>query len=429
MTYLDYSATTPVDDEVLDTFVKASKYIGNPNSLHKLGTKAKHLIDASTNQIASILNIKPSEIIYTSGASESNNTIIKAMEKFQNRGKHIITTALEHSSIYAPLKQLEEKGFIIDYVPLENGLVKLDTLEKLLTNDTVLVTIAMVSSETGIRQPIEEIGKLLKKYPDQKKISILDLINDQDKEIQKLGRFIYKNVFENYTAKQWNMPISQIDTSVINRVPVILDYDDRYFQDKIQYMPKDGYTEIFNNMLNHPNITVELSTNALDKLTVKGNKIYYLQQEFTNPVIYSGAIDELFSYQYGALPYRSLKLDFETKNMNYYQPVSVVNYPNEEKFTRITEFKYFSNCLLSSSTTILKEYPQNYDHKNEKTIPYYTIQNEENLKLYHQYLNQANKIPNLYLCGRLAEYKYYNMDAVIERALDLYETIFEKTHK
>lgn len=271
--------------------------------------------------------------------------------------------------------------------------------------------------------------KLLKKYPDQKKISILDLINDQDKEIQKLGRFIYKNVFENYTAKQWNMPISQIDTSVINRVPVILDYGDRYFQDKIQYMPKDGYTEIFNNMLNHPNITVELSTNALDKLTVKGNKIYYLQQEFTNPVIYSGAIDELFSYQYGALPYRSLKLDFETKNMNYYQPVSVVNYPNEEKFTRITEFKYFSNCLLSSSTTILKEYPQNYDHKNEKTIPYYTIQNEENLKLYHQYLNQANKIPNLYLCGRLAEYKYYNMDAVIERALDLYETIFEKTHK
>ena len=165
MTYLDYSATTPVDKEVLDTFVKASKFIGNPNSLHSLGTKAKHLIDASTNQIASILNVKPNEIIYTSGASESNNTIIKAMEKFQNRGKHIITTELEHSSIYAPLKQLETKGFKIDYVPLENGLVKLDELEKMLSDDTVLVTIAMVSSETGIRQPIEEIGKMLKKYP------------------------------------------------------------------------------------------------------------------------------------------------------------------------------------------------------------------------------------------------------------------------
>ena len=165
MTYLDYSATTPVDKEVLKTFNKATEFIGNPNSLHGLGVKAKHLIDASTKQIAQILNVKPSEIIYTSGASESNNTIIKAMEKFQNRGKRIITTALEHSSIYAPLKWLKEKGFKIDYVPLENGIVNLDVLESMLSDDTVLVTIAMVSSETGIRQPIEQIGKLLKKYP------------------------------------------------------------------------------------------------------------------------------------------------------------------------------------------------------------------------------------------------------------------------
>ncbi len=165
MTYLDYSATTPVDEEVLDSFIKATKYIGNPNSLHKLGVQAKHLIDASTNQIASILKVKPTEIIYTSGASESNNTIIKAMEQFQNRGKHIITTALEHSSIYSPLKQLEKKGFKIDYVPLEKGIVKIDELKKMLTDDTILVTISMVSSETGIRQPIEEIGKLLKQYP------------------------------------------------------------------------------------------------------------------------------------------------------------------------------------------------------------------------------------------------------------------------
>lgn len=165
MTYLDYSATTPVDEEVLDSFIKATKYIGNPNSLHKLGVKAKHLIDASTNQIASILNIKPNEIIYTSGASESNNTIIKAIEKFKNRGKHIITTPLEHSSIYGPLKQLEEKGFIIEYTPLKNGIVDTEKLETLITDDTVLVTISMVNSETGLRQPIEQIGKLLKKYP------------------------------------------------------------------------------------------------------------------------------------------------------------------------------------------------------------------------------------------------------------------------
>ena len=165
MTYLDYSATTKVDEEVLKTFIKASEFFGNANSLHKLGINAKHLIEASTNQIANILNVKPSEIIYTSGASESNNTIIKAMEKFQNRGKRIITTSLEHSSIYAPLKQLEEKGFIIEYVPLKEGLVDIAKLEEMIKDDTILVTISMVNSETGIRQPIEEIGKMLKKYP------------------------------------------------------------------------------------------------------------------------------------------------------------------------------------------------------------------------------------------------------------------------
>ncbi len=164
MTYLDYSATTFTDKEVMDSFIKASEYFGNPNSLHKLGVKAKELIDASSRQIADILNIKPSEIIYTSGASEANNMVIKAMENYKNRGKHIVTTELEHSSIYGPLKYLENKGFTIDYVPLKNGIVDIKALEDML-EDTSLVTISMVNSETGIRQPIEEIGKMLKKYP------------------------------------------------------------------------------------------------------------------------------------------------------------------------------------------------------------------------------------------------------------------------
>ncbi len=164
MTYLDYSATTCADKEVIDSFVKASSYFGNPNSLHKLGVSAKHLIDAASDQIASLLNIKPNEIIYTSGASEANNTVIKAMENYKNRGMHIVTTELEHSSIYGPLKYLENKGFIIDYVPLNNGIVDIDALEGMLDN-TCLVTISMVNSETGIRQPIEEIGKMLKNYP------------------------------------------------------------------------------------------------------------------------------------------------------------------------------------------------------------------------------------------------------------------------
>ena len=169
MIYLDYSATTKPSEEVLSSFYKASiSYFANSNSLHKLGTEANELIKASTLQIANLLNIKPSEIIYTSGASESNNTAIKGIAyKYKNRGKHIITTKFEHSSIYGPLEFLEKyEGFTIDYVDTdEYGIVKIDSLEKMIRDDTILVTICSVNSEIGIRQPIEEIGKIVKKHP------------------------------------------------------------------------------------------------------------------------------------------------------------------------------------------------------------------------------------------------------------------------
>ena len=168
MIYLDYSATTPVNENVLDTYVKVTKeFIGNPNSLHSLGVNAKKLIDASTSQIASILGVKTSEVIYTSGASEANNQAIKGIcLKYQNRGKHIISTELEHSSIIAPLAYLENHGFDVDFVKLdENGVVDLEDLKRLMRDDTILVTIASVNSEVGVRQPIEEISKIVKEYP------------------------------------------------------------------------------------------------------------------------------------------------------------------------------------------------------------------------------------------------------------------------
>ncbi len=168
MIYLDYSATTPVEESVLNSFVETTKkMIGNPNSLHKLGTDAKALIDAATKQIASILGVKKEEIIYTSGASEANNTAIKGIcLKYQNRGKHIITTRLEHSSVIEPLNYLKNLGFEIEYVNLtEDGKVDLDDLKKKLRDDTILVTITSMNSELGIREPIDEIGKLLKDYP------------------------------------------------------------------------------------------------------------------------------------------------------------------------------------------------------------------------------------------------------------------------
>lgn len=167
MTYLDYSATTPVNDSVLNSFLEVSrKYIGNPNSLHKLGVEANSIINAATKQIADLLNIKEKEIIYTSGASESNNLALKGIAlKYQNRGKHIITTEFEHSSIYGPLSYLQQLGFKVDFVKTDKfGLVDIEDLKKLLTDETILVSIGAVNSEIGIKQPIEKIGLLLKDY-------------------------------------------------------------------------------------------------------------------------------------------------------------------------------------------------------------------------------------------------------------------------
>jgi len=168
MVYLDYSATTPVDERVIESYSKACRdYIGNPNSLHKLGLEAKKVIDASTNQIADILKVKSSDIIYTSGASESNNTVIKGIAfKYKNRGNKIISTELEHSSIIAPLNYLSNLGYDVEFVKLdENGRVDLDDLERLMDDKTILVSIASISSELGIKQPIKEISNIVRKYP------------------------------------------------------------------------------------------------------------------------------------------------------------------------------------------------------------------------------------------------------------------------
>ena len=168
MIYLDNSATTMVDDRVLETFNKVCKnYPGNSNSLHSLGIKSKELEEYATEKISNLLGVKPSEIIYTSGASESNNTVLKGVaSKYKNRGNHIITTPLEHSSILETCKYLENKGFIIDYVKIkDNGLIDIEDLERLLTDNTILVSVAYVDSELGIRQDIDTISKIVKKHP------------------------------------------------------------------------------------------------------------------------------------------------------------------------------------------------------------------------------------------------------------------------
>jgi len=260
--------------------------------------------------------------------------------------------------------------------------------------------------------------KLSGSFGEKTRVSVSELIAHADPDIAQLGEFVFENVFVHYTAKQWGVPVSQVDISVINRVPVVLGYDDRYFPDSIQMMPLEGYTSLFQNLLNHPNIQYFLNADAADHMEVdrKLHTISLDGEPFTGPVVYSGPADELFGYSIGALPYRSLDMKFEDCPVDYYQNASVVNYPNEEEYTRITEFKHMTLQVLSGQTTILKEYPVAFQHGG-LLPPYYPIAGRENQKRYNDYFEMSRQFPNLYLCGRLAEYKYYNMDAVIERSL------------
>lgn len=265
--------------------------------------------------------------------------------------------------------------------------------------------------------------KLLKEYPNKQKISIFDLLNNKNKDIQELGSFIYEKVFAYYTSKQWGIDPKDIDKSVINRVPIILGNRDTYFDDKYQYMPEGGFTNLFNKMLDHQNIDIMLNTNAEEILSFDDRDIYINKELFKGILVYTGPIDSLFNYKYGSLPYRSLDLVFEDYDIDSYQPASVVNYLTSEKYTRITEFKHLTNTGTNGKTTILKEYSLNFDVNNQKLERYYPIQNDKNHELYEKYAQLVSKYKNLYLCGRLAEYKYYNMDVVIKRAMEIADLI------
>jgi UDP-galactopyranose mutase len=262
--------------------------------------------------------------------------------------------------------------------------------------------------------------KLLNKYHYNSKVPILDLLKEEDDDLNFLANFIYEKLFKNYTAKQWGLKPEDIDPQVTARVPIYVGRDDRYFTDKYQAIPKDGYTKIFERMLNHPNIKIMLNTDFKELINIdyQNKKIFFMGQEYKGKLIFTGMIDELFNFKYGYLPYRSLELKFESIDQEYYQEAPVVNYPNDYDFTRITEFKHI-HPTKSDKTTILKEYPKAY--QPNKDIPYYPVFIKENQELYNKYKEEAERFENLILIGRLAEYRYYDMDDVVKRALEVFE--------
>lgn len=263
---------------------------------------------------------------------------------------------------------------------------------------------------------LEEL--LLKTYEYNSKIPILELKKSTNKDLSFLADFIYDKIFVNYTAKQWGMKPEDMDGAVTARVPVFIGRDNRYFNDSYQMLPKDGYTKMIENMLNYKNIKIMLNTDFQEICTLKDKDFYLFDRKFEGRVIYTGQIDELFDYKFGDLPYRSVNMQFETIEKDFYQEKATVNYPNDYDFTRITEFKHI-HPINTPKTTILKEYPQEY--VRNKNTPYYPIFTNENQNKYNQYLEYSKEFKNLILVGRLAEYKYYDMDDIVIRALEVFK--------
>ena len=243
----------------------------------------------------------------------------------------------------------------------------------------------------------QEMGLFLDKI--KKKIDIPK--NAEEQVVSRVGWDIYNKFFKNYTIKQWGIPPKDLDASVTARIPIRYNKDDRYFSDKYQGIPKKGYYKMFENIINHKNIELRLSSNYRE---IK-NKVIYQN------LIYTGCIDEFFNYKFGKLPYRSLRFEFETLNKKFYQDYCTVNYPNDYDFTRIVELKHATGQKVKK-TTIVKEYPIS------KGEPFYPIPRKENETLYKKYAQEVEKFNNIYFIGRLAQYKYYNMDQVVREALN-----------
>lgn len=266
----------------------------------------------------------------------------------------------------------------------------------------------------------EKKAKLLKEklkaaYAGREFATVVEVLENPDPDIRGYAEYLFQNDYAPYTAKQWGVSPAEIDPSVLKRVPLRFSYGEGYFDDSYQVMPIHSFTRFFENLLGHPNITVKLGVNALDRLSVSSDSLLLDGVNTTIPVIYTGALDELFGHIYGRLPYRSLRFEWKYTERDSVQLAPVVAYPQEEGYTRMTEYKKLPVQDKPGSSYAV-EYPLPY--KEGKAMePYYPILTEASQKQYAQYRELADRIPSLIPCGRLADFKYYNMDQALEVAL------------
>jgi UDP-galactopyranose mutase len=290
-------------------------------------------------------------------------------------------------------------------------------------------------------------GKLLATYGQDHKISVMELSRSDDGELRELAELVLEKIFVNYSRKQWGIPLSELDPQVLGRVPVSVSRDDHYFPDRFQGLPEEGYTAMFGRMLDNPRIEVLLDTpmSELVRCDISSGTVTFRGRRFSGRIVVTGMIDEFFGFAHGELPYRALRFQAERLSVPRFQEVAVVNYPNEHEFTRITEFKHMTG-QIHPRTTIMREFPADYargqagngdppdakktpssDSTNPEStildltnpVPCYPILKGESQRMAARYREMLVKFPNVIAVGRLAEFRYYDMDDMVERVLNI----------
>lgn len=268
---------------------------------------------------------------------------------------------------------------------------------------------------TKLKDEIERV------YPGRDTATVVEVLNSSSKEISDYAQFLFDNDYSLYSAKQWGVSPSEIDPSILKRVPLRFNYSEGYFDDEFQYMPHVSFTSFFKRLLDHPNINVELGVDALNRLEVCDCNLIFDGKIVDYPVIYTGALDELFECCYGKLPYRSLKFEWRHDDKDSFQKYPVVAYPQAPDFVRIIEYKKLPVQDVPG-TTYEVEYSLPYKN-GQNNEPYYPLLTEDSQNNYKMYKQKAKKVKNLFVCGRLGDFKYYNMDQALERALSVVKNI------
>jgi UDP-galactopyranose mutase len=364
--------------------------------------------------------------------AEDLNLLVELIEKRSHIGGNMYDETDEHGILiqrYGPHFLNTNKYFIIEFLEKYAELFKHCT--KLLSfidgkHVRLPFNFETVQQLVGAKASEKLLGKLRREYAGRDRVPVLEMIDNADSDISDYGNMLFEKAYKTYTAKQWGIPAEKIDKYVLDRVPMAMSYDERYLSPDFQYLPKHGYTKLFEDMLDHPNIRLSLNTDALEHIAFNGDRVLYDGEE-VEALVFTGPIDELFGFEYGPLPYRSLDIRCKYYKTGSHLPCEIVSYPQAEGYTRSTEYRKImfdqSNC---DGTVVATEYPLEYKKDAPVgNLPYYPVLTDESKATYEKYLNEVRKYRNIFLCGRLAEFKYYNMDVCIEHALEYFEDIKE----